>query len=269
MNSRQLVAHLNKLAPPRYAESWDNTGVSFGNLDREISKIMIALEPSEVVINQAVECGADVLITHHPMIFKPVGSLSYDSLIGRKITKLAQNNIVTFSMHTNMDIAVMSHKSADILGLVDTRILEVTGTEIIGGKEENIGFGSIGRVEECISLLECVQLVKEKFNIDNLRVIGDMNKSVESIAILPGSGKSFINNVIKEGVDVLVTGDIDYHSASDARDLGVHIIDAGHFETEYFFVEYMESYLKELLEKVGCEEISIQIAVEESPFTVV
>ena len=98
MNSRQLIEILEKLAPSYLAESWDNTGVSFGNLDKEISKIMVALEPSEVVIDQAIESNVDVLITHHPMIFKPVGSLSYDSLIGRKITKLAQNNIVSFSI---------------------------------------------------------------------------------------------------------------------------------------------------------------------------
>lgn len=264
MNSRQLIEILDKLAAPKLAQTWDNTGVSFGNLDKEISKIMVALEPSEVVINQALESKVDVLITHHPMIFKPVGSLSYDSLIGRKITKLAQSNIVSFSMHTNMDVAVMALKSAQILGLADVKHLEIT--YIDETSNEVYGFGSMGYLDKKLSMMQCVDLVKEKLNIDNLRVIGDMTKTIKKIAILPGSGKSFINNVLKENVDVLITGDIDYHSASDAVDMGVSIIDAGHFETEYFFVEYMEEFLNNVFNETQNSSITIIKAKENSPF---
>ncbi len=264
MNSRQLIEILDKLAAPKLAQSWDNTGVSFGNLDKEISKIMIALEPSEVVIDQAIEAKVDVLITHHPMIFKPVGSLSYDSLIGRKITKLAQSNIVSFSMHTNMDVAVMALKSAQILGLSDVKHLEITHVDEASNKV--YGFGSMGSLDKDLSMMQCVDLVKEKLNIDNLRVVGDMNKTIRKIAILPGSGKSFINNVLKENVDVLITGDIDYHSASDAVDMGVSIIDAGHFETEYFFVEYMEEFLNNIFKDMKDSSITITKAKENSPF---
>ena len=264
MNSRQLIEILDKLAAPKLAQSWDNTGVSFGNLDKEISKIMLALEPSEVVIDQAIQEKVDVLITHHPMIFKPVGALSYDSLIGRKITKLAQNDIVAFSMHTNMDVAVMALKSADILGLKDAKHLEVTYLD--EATQTVYGFGSIGSVDNELSMLECVDLVKEKLNINTVRVIGDMTKKVKKIAILPGSGKSFISNVLKENVDVLITGDIDYHSASDAIDMGVSIIDAGHFETEHFFVDYMEEFLKKICSDLENTSFIITKARENSPF---
>ena len=198
------------------------------------------------------------------MIFKPVGALSYDSLIGRKITKLAQNNIVTCSMHTNMDVAVMAKESAKILELGDVEYLEVTHVD--EETKDIYGFGCIGTTHEKLSMEECVNLVKEKLNINNLRVIGDMTKSINKIAILPGSGKSFINNVLKENVDVLITGDIDYHSASDARDMGVSVIDAGHFETEYFFVDYMEGYLRNIFKELGETSIIIEKAKEESPF---
>lgn len=267
MKIRQLVEILETLAPSKLAQTWDNTGISFGDLDKEISKVMVALEPSEVVIDQAIELGVDMLITHHPLIFKPIGSLTYDSLIGRKIIKLAQNDITAFSMHTNMDVSVMAQESADILGLKDVKILEVTHRDMDSGAEKLYGFGSIGYVKENMSLVQCVKFVKEKLNIQNVRVIGDINKQqVRKIAILPGSGKSFINHVIQEDVDVLITGDIDYHCASDARDLGISIIDAGHFETEYFFVKYMKEFLTKTFDGTDDSFIKIEKAVEQSPF---
>ena len=264
MKIRQLVEILETLAPSKLAQTWDNTGMSCGDLDKEISKIMVALEPSEVVIDQAIESGVDVLITHHPLIFKPIGSVVYDSLIGRKIIKLAQNNITAFSMHTNMDIAVMAHKSADILELNDVKRLEITNID--NEKATVYGFGSIGYLKENMSLIKCVEFIKEKLNIDNVRVIGEIDKKVIKVAILPGSGKSFIDIAIQEEVDVLITGDIDYHSASDARDKGISIIDAGHFETEYFFVDYIKEFLTNNFNNTENSFIQVEKAVEQSPF---
>ena len=273
MKCRQLVELLERLAPPKLAESWDNTGLSFGNLDNDISNIMIALEPSEVVINQAIEQKVDVILTHHPMIFKPIKQVSFDSLIGRKIINLAYNNIVTYSMHTNMDIAVMACESAKMLGLKDVTRLEITDPQVIDLQDDYVGcsqygLGSVGLLEKDYNFKDYIDIIKKKLNINFVRTVGDEDAIIRKVAILPGSGKSFIKNAINNNVDVLITGDIDYHSAVDAYDMGLCIIDAGHFETEYFFTDFMEEFLKKQFSIMNENDIRIIRAVEKSPIRV-
>ena len=129
-----------------------------------------------------------------------------------------------------------------------------------------VGIGSIGDIPESITLKECSELVKDRFNIDRVRSVGDLQKRINRIAILPGSGKSYIKKAIKEKVDVLITGDIDYHSAVDALEEGICLIDAGHYDTEHFFVEYIAEYLNG---KLGALGVNVDIATEKSPFTII
>ena len=268
MKCRQIIDILEELAPHNFAESWDNCGLSYGNNDIDVDKVLIALEPTENVIEQGIIQGANMIITHHPMIFSPIKSLSCDKVIGRKITKLAKNDIACYAMHTNMDVAVMASVAAEKLGLQDVIRLEVTEDNpyCIDGKMTAIGLGSVGKVTEGISLKECCELIKDRFDIDRIRVVGDLQKNIDRIAILPGSGKSYINKAIKEKADVLITGDIDYHSAVNALEEGFCLIDAGHFDTEHFFVEYVAKYLKKKLDSYG---IKVDIATEKSPFTII
>ena len=266
MNCRQIIEVLEQIAPQDYAESWDNCGMSYGDLEQEVSNILVALEPTQKVIDEAIEKNIDMIITHHPMIFSPVKSLSCDNLIVQKITKLAKNDIVSYSMHTNMDVAVMSKVSADKLDLINVRRLE--NTIITDGEDlsETTGLGSVGEIKNQMLLGELAELVKDRFNIDSVRVVGDLQVKVNRIAILLGSGKSYIKKAIKEEVDVLITGDIDYHSAIDALEQGICLVDAGHFDTEYFFVDYMYNYLKTNLAK---ESVKVSIATEKSPFIII
>lgn len=267
MKCRQIIDILEELAPQKFAESWDNCGLSYGNKDLNVDKILIALEPTECVIEQGIKKGVDMIITHHPMIFRPVKSLSCDEVIGRKITKLAKNDIACYSMHTNMDAVVMASVAADKLELQDvTRLGVIEDDYSVDGVTTTIGLGSVGNLKESISLRKCSQIIKDRFGIDRVRIVGNLQKNIERIAILPGSGKSYIKKAIKEKADVLITGDIDYHSAIDALEAGICVIDAGHFDTEHFFVEYVAKYLNKKLKSYGIE---VDIATEKSPFTIV
>lgn len=273
MKCRQIIDMLEQLAPQYLAESWDNCGLSYGNTEMNVDKILVALEPTREVINQAIDMKADMIITHHPMIFSPIKTLDCDKVIGRKITDLAKNDIVSYSMHTNMDVAVMASVAADKLGLKGVTRLEVTIANVLDedlsvhkDAATAIGLGSVGDLDNGVSLEQCSELVKNSFGIDRLRVVGDLKHNIKRIAILPGSGKSYIKKAIKEKADVLITGDIDYHSAVDALEAGICVIDAGHFDTEHFFVEYIAKYLEENLE---FSNIQVNIATEKSPFTII
>lgn len=266
MNCRQVIDVLEQIAPQGYAESWDNSGLSYGNVEQKVSRILIALEPTQKVIDEAIDKKADMIITHHPMIFSPIKNLSFDNVIGKKITKLAKNDIVCYSLHTNMDVAIMSKVSAHKLNLKQVKRLENTVMIDDNDISNTIGLGSVGVLENELSLKELSELVKDRFDIDRIRVVGELKKKVNRIAILPGSGKSYIKKAINEKADVLITGDIDYHSAVDALEEGICVIDAGHFDTEHFFVDYMYDYLKSQLSD---NDIEIDKATEKSPFIII
>lgn len=124
MKCLAIIKLLEELAPLKYAEDWDNPGLLAGRAEKEVHKIMVALDPSESVISQAVEKGVDMLITHHPLIFKPVRKVSTQDFIGRKLVKLIQNDISYYAMHTNFDCAVMASEAGRRLGLKNIRVLE-------------------------------------------------------------------------------------------------------------------------------------------------
>ncbi|MCR5608980.1 MAG: Nif3-like dinuclear metal center hexameric protein [Lachnospiraceae bacterium] len=367
MKSNDVINLLEQLAPKRYACDWDNVGLLVGRRDKEVKKIMIALDASLSVIEQAAANKADMLITHHPMIFSAIKKVDYDDITGKKIAKLIANDITYVAAHTNMDAAVMADIAAKKMELIDARPLDVTYTEKmyklavyvpvesadlvrstmlndgagfygnyshcsynIAGKgtymplegtnpykgtvnkfevtdeikietlvsdsnknriirhmlevhpyEEvaydlyeisdsgyDIGVGKIGRIKEPVELIECVNIVKAQFGINNLRLVGDPDKKVRFIAICPGAGKSVVKNAIKMGADVLVTGDIDHHTALDAYEDGLCIIDAGHFCTEHFIVDYLKNHLLRCFYKDDLDNKDIEVisAKEESPF---
>lgn len=373
MECREIIKLLEQLAPGAYSEEWDNVGLLVGRDSKEVKRVMVALDCTENVIDQAVRKEADMLITHHPLIFSPMKRVNCNDYIGRKVYKLASNDIAYFAAHTNMDAAVMADESARMLGMVNTRPLEVTyskkvyklavyvpvpaadrvrdaitreGAGFIGNyshctynidgtgtfkanegcnpfvgeineltrtseikietviTDENMqrvvramlkahpyeevaydiyelknpayekGIGKIGYLENDMTLQDLAALVKERFGIASVNVVGNLLTKVVTAAICPGSGKSMIKHALKAGVNVLITGDIDHHNAIDAADQGLCIIDAGHFGTEHFIVEYIRNYLVRSVYSSNndlfsnASKLEVMMAAETSPFTV-
>ena len=146
-------------------------------------------------------------------------------------------------MHTNYDVLGMAELSGQILGLTDTEVLDVTmNTQT---KEE--GIGRVGSLPKKMTLEECCVYVKHKLKLGSVKVFGDMKQPVKRLAVSPGSGKSAIAPAVSKGADVLVTGDIGHHEGLDAAAQGVSVIDAGHYGTEYIFMEDMKRFLEERL----------------------
>ena len=240
MKCSDIISRIEEMSPPIYALNWDNVGLQVGRKEKEVGTVYIALDATDDVITEAIECEADMLITHHPMIFSPLKKVVADDFIGRRILRLAKYDISYYAMHTNFDVMGMADAAADIIDLNNREVLDVTYEDEIG--EE--GIGRVGRLPEIMTLWELCDFVKQRFEIDNVNVYGELDSTCEFAAISPGSGKSMIDKAVKAGADVLITGDIDYHNGIDAVAKGLNIIDAGHFGIEKIFVPYMEEFIR-------------------------
>lgn len=257
MKCKDIIKQLETIAPVHYAEKWDNVGLIVGDEEQEVHKVLIALDPSTEVIEQAIEQQCDMIITHHPLIFSPMKKITNNDFIGKRILSMLNNSIAYYAMHTNMDIAIMADESASMIGLKDTSPLEQVDPNNI-----QVGIGRFGNLSKTMSLLELAKEVKKQFHLDDVRVVGDLAKEMKTVAISTGSGEDFIENAIQMGADVLITGDIRHHKALDAIERNLSIIDAGHYGTERFMVEWLATHLE-------VNNVTVMMAKEQSPFKII
>ena len=260
MECKKVIEILEKQSPKSYACDWDNVGLLVGREDKEIQKIYIALDATDEAIEEAIANGADMLLTHHPMIFKGMKWVTQEDFIGRRIIRLIQNDISYYAMHTNFDVMGMADLAADYLGISDTRVLEITSVSETG--EE--GIGRYGSLKKEMTVRECCEEVKQAFSLENVKVFGNLERKVKTAAISPGSGRSVISNALQAGVDVLITGDIDHHEGIDAVAQKLTVIDAGHYGVEHIFIPYMEQYLKR-----EAKELEIAVQPLTFPFQII
>lgn len=237
-----LIEIFNDIADPKLCSSWDNSGLIAGDTDQEINSVLIALDATDEVIDEAIELKADLILTHHPLIFRGIKNVSSLDFTGRRIIKLIKNNIACFAMHTNFDISCMGAEAADRLGIRDAEVLQQT--------DEAQGFGRVGRLPKMMQVDELSDLIKDRFELEYVKVFGDTGCTVQKAAIMPGSGSSAIDDALSAGAQVLITGDIDHHEGIDAVEKGLVIIDAGHFGLEKIFIDYMKEYIKRNAETI-------------------
>lgn len=255
----EITKKIEERYPKHYAMEWDNVGLLVGRHDKEVQKIYIALDATDEVIEDAVNWGADLLLTHHPMIFKGMKCITDQDFIGRRVLKLIQNDISYYAMHTNYDVKGMAQLAGEYLEMKEMEVLEVTAEE--DGTVD--GIGRVGMLMEEMTLGDCCQFVKKAFGLPNVKVFGDLNKIVRCAALSPGSGKSVIVNALRKGADVLITGDIDHHEGIDAVAQGMMIIDAGHYGTEYIYMEDMRKFCM-----TNFPEIQVRTARVQQPFQI-
>ena len=257
MKCQEIMAKLEELSPAHFAEDWDNVGLLVGRPEKEVKSVYITPDATDEAIEEAIKLGADMVISHHPMIFKGIKQVRGDNFIGRRIIRLAQNDMCYFAMHTNFDIMGMADAAADELKLRNREVLETTYEDEISTE----GFGRFGKLPRIMTLRECAAFVKESFGISRVRVFGSEDGEVETAAVCPGSGGSMIDAAVSLNADVYITGDIDHHEGIDAVAKGIYIIDAGHFGIEKIFVPYMRDYVKREL-----PELSVYVNDAKEPF---
>lgn len=257
MECREILQKIGEIAHVSYACSWDNVGLLAGRRDKQVSRVTVALDADDRAVEQAITSGSDLLVTHHPMIFSPMKRITDETLVGRRLLKLLSHDMCVISMHTNFDIApgCMGDLAADRLGLMERTPLEVTGE----GEKGPYGIGVVGTpAQGSVSVEQLCLLVKEAFELDGVQLYAPENMGpVTRIAMCPGSGKDEIGHALAAGAQVLITGDITYHYATDAVAEGLAIIDAGHYGLEHVFIPFMASYLKEQLPDLTVDTVEI------------
>ncbi len=238
-----IIRELDRLAPPDLACDWDNPGLLVGRSQKEIDRVLTCLDVTDAVIDQAIREGADMIVSHHPLIFHAIKQVNDNSFIGRRILRLAGNDIVSFAMHTNFDIApgCMADLAADRLGMTKEEPLEVTG-EVDG---EPVGIGKVGFLSESLTISDLAAEVKERFGLPFVTVFGSglMSEPVRRVAISPGSGRDMTDPAVRKNVQVLITGDIGHHEGIDAAARQLAVIDAGHYGIEHIFIDFMKDFL--------------------------
>ena len=218
-----ILKFMETLAPRSLKMDWDNVGLLCGSKSAEVTKILVALDPFEGVCREAAETGAELIITHHPLIFQAPKSITDETSIGRSIMFLCRHGISAINAHTNLDQAAggVNDVLAAKLGLENVEIIN---------PREGIGLMRCGDVVEQ-SLEQFLAAVKENLGCDGLRYVSS-GKPVRKVAVGGGSCAGGMLEALDAGCDTFVTADIKYNQFWDAHDLGLNLIDAGHFQTE-------------------------------------
>jgi dinuclear metal center YbgI/SA1388 family protein len=215
---KDILDILDVIAPFDKAEPWDNTGLMVGDASLDIRSIMVALDPSSPVIHAARQSGADLIITHHPLIFTPLRRIDFQESVSRRIALLIRASIALVSMHTNLDAARggVADELADRLRLQEIQAFGASRIGVLG--EERDLFSWAGGLP-----FETIRLV-------------DAGRPVRKICACPGSGMDYLGQALEQECDTIVTGDVRYHAALDAKEAGINVVDLGHFATEDIIV---------------------------------
>lgn len=220
---KDITNYLLTKYPTSLASSFDlgKVGLQFGSLNQEVKVVMLALDGSTKVIDEAIMNDVDLLITHHPFMFNSMLSMDYDNPLQEKIKQVIKNDLNVFSMHTNFDVAEggMNEILAERLGLKNIRF--------VGDTVNNESFIRTGEVDE-ISLNDFLEVVKEKLKVDGLRYTGSLNKKIHKVGILAGSGGFELYLASRLHCDAFITGEVKHNQALDAVDLNLSLIEVSH-----------------------------------------
>lgn len=243
MKVKEIRNILRESAPEDYALDWDNSGLILGREEKEVRKILITVDVDDVAVEKALEIKADMILSHHPLLFQAVKRITDEEFIGKRLLKMIQADVAYYAMHTNYDVCRMGMLAAEKIGLKEVSPLEETGE----WQGTPCGIGVAGTLEEPESLFEFAAGIKKCFGLEELRCFG-ADRPVKTVAVCPGSGGSVVQEALLKGADVFLSGDIGHHTGIDADAQGMAVLDAGHYGLEYLFMDDMKKYLDEKTE---------------------
>ena len=236
MKVKDVIAVIEDFAPLSIQEGWDNSGLCVGSPEDEVSSVLFALDCTESLVDEAIECGADMIITHHPLIFSGLKKISPDNQVGAVVIKAIKHGIAIYAAHTNADkvISGVSGAMAEKLGLANVQILDEDG--------EGTGLGVVGDLSEPLTAEQVIALVKDKFSLKMLKSSKPLEGLITRVAMCGGSGGSLIGAAKKSGAQLYISGDISYHNFFTPE--GFMLMDIGHYESEIEIVNILFSLIR-------------------------
>lgn len=234
---------LEAWAHPEWAESYDNVGLQVGDPSRRVQCGLMALDCTPAILEEAARIGAELIITHHPLLFHPLRNVTPVTFPSNLALRLAEARIALYSIHTNLDAAPggVSIALAQQLGLEEIRFLTLREDG------EAAGLGAIGQCTAPMPLRDLLRTVAERLSAPSLRYAGDLEAIIRTVAVCGGSGSAFTRDALRAGADAYVTADVTYHKFFDVLNNGgkprMALIDAGHYETEVHAEELVRQWL--------------------------
>ena len=233
---KDVVRVIEEFAPVSLQEVWDNSGLCIGSPESPVSSVLFGLDCTPELVDEAVACGADMIVTHHPLIFSGLKKISPEDYVGEAVIKAIKAGISIYAAHTSADkvLAGVSGAMAARLGLVNVSILEEDG--------DGTGLGVVGDFPEPLPVEDVIRLVKERFRLKTMRTSRPLEGKISRVAMCGGSGGSLIKAAEASGAQLYLSGDISYHNFFTRE--GFMIMDIGHYESEIEIVDILFSLIK-------------------------
>lgn len=263
----QVMGLLHELAPPSLAEGWDRIGLQVGDPGWPVQRVLVSLGPSAAVVREAVERDCQMIVCHHPLIFRPLSAVRLDEPAGAVIGQALEARIALGVVHTNLDRAPggLNDWLAEVLGLGDpVPLAEAAG--LPQPWEGVAAMGRVGMLEQPLPLEAWAREVARRLGVPAVRYVGGPDVPVQRVACVGGSGADAIGPAARARVDCLVTGDVKFHDALEALDRGVAVVDGGHFGTEVLMRERLARWLEEAAQRRGWRLSACAAAREADPF---
>jgi dinuclear metal center YbgI/SA1388 family protein len=247
-----IIALIESVAPKDNKCDFDNVGLLVGRRDAKVNKVMICLDATKEVLDEAIKAGAQMIISHHPMIFDPIKAVSSETVLGEKIILAIENGIAIYAAHTNLDFSAggINDFVAELLGLTEVTTLDPYISE-------NEGLGRVGKLSNACTAEELKNRIEKILNDKYIRIIGEPNSLIKKVAVINGSGGDieYIDMAKKVGADCLVTAEVKHHVAIYAREKDFTIIECQHYTMEHC---YLESFAELLKSKAVQENLSVE-----------
>jgi len=236
MKVKDIIKVIEEFAPLSIQEDWDNCGLCVGSPEDEVSSVILALDCTPSLVDEAVRCGADMIVTHHPLIFSGLKKISPEDQVGLAVIKAVRAGISVYAAHTSADKVIrgVSGAMAARLGLENVRILSDEG--------EGTGLGVVGDLPVPLTADQALALVKERFSLPVVKASRPVEGMISRVAMCGGSGGSLIGEALRSGAQLYISGDISYHNYFTPE--GFMIMDIGHYESEIDIVDILFSLIK-------------------------
>ena len=254
MKIREIIGALEHFAPLSLQDSYDNAGLQIGlTVEAESSGVLLCLDVTEEVIDEAKEKGCDLIVSHHPLMFRPPKRIAGEDFVQRCIIKAIQNDVNIYSSHTNLDNAPggVNYKIADKLALKN--ILPLCPKP----EMEGAGSGIVGMLPEPMDREDFIVLVKETFDADSVRFNSWTGETVSKVAVCGGAGAFLIPDAISQQADAFITGEIGYHRFFGFDD-SIQLMEIGHYESEQYTIELLESVIRSAAPELRIEKTEIE-----------
>ena len=259
MKLEELVKSMEEIAPLSLQEPWDNSGIQLAAGPVEIHRVLTTLEITDPVIEEALEQEADLIVTHHPLIFSGLKSIDYRDVAGAYVIKLLNLGVSVYACHTPFDKVAGGNNDflAELIGLTDTSGLS-------DGEELEM-IGRVGQLKEPVTLVSMLDLLSEKLEMDpeQIRAVGRPDTVIKMVGVCTGAGAELMELAAENGCQLFITGDLKYHDAQKAKALGMAVIDAGHYGTEKSFAS---NFAEKLMEKTAGKIEVVESDVDIDPF---